>query len=265
MVIVIAITFIVSWSPQYMVTLVSQLQSHSFLRESNFIFTMLMTHFFGFLNSCINPIIYTAMSERFRRSFKDIMSHVFCCFMHGSRFLFGHMSSNRTRFTSTLRHTFSETEGNTIALRDNLYENSYMNRKCGSKSSSSGTDSDKFVFSRESHPKKYVHVFKCVNQNGSTLTSDNEVQKPLIQHNVSASRQTVELKSILKNSPTQRKPKDYSSYIECDCLCPDSPQNVAKPACLKLDLATPDDSINQNSVCFFQDEGMNGRVVCMKS
>ena len=67
MVIVIAVTFIVSWSPQYLVTVISQLQTDSFLRESNFLFTMLMTHLFGFLNSCMNPFIYSAMSQRCRK------------------------------------------------------------------------------------------------------------------------------------------------------------------------------------------------------
>ena len=254
MVIVIAITFIVSWSPLYMVTLVSQLQPVSFLRESNFIFTMLITHFFGFVNSCINPIVYTAMSERFRRSFKDIMSNIFCCCTQGSRFLLVQRSSNRGRFTSTLRHTFSETDGNTIALRDNMYENSYMVRKSGSKSSSSGTDSDKYVLSRENHPKKYVHVYKGVHQNGNTPTSDSETQRPLIQYKFSNCKQAVERKGILKNSPKLTKAVEYCSYTECDCICSESSKSIAETRCLKLDIATSDDSINQNSVCFLRDE-----------
>ncbi|KAL8582741.1 hypothetical protein ACOMHN_061620 [Nucella lapillus] len=82
MVIVVAVAFIVSWSPFYLTTLVSQIQSisgDSFLREGNFVFSMLMIHLCGFLNSCINPLIYTGMSQKFRRSFKMILSGCICC------------------------------------------------------------------------------------------------------------------------------------------------------------------------------------------
>ncbi|KAK6182384.1 hypothetical protein SNE40_010088 [Patella caerulea] len=83
MVIVIAIAFIVAWSPQYIVSIVSQLQSlHggiNFLQKGQFLFTMLMTHLCGFLNSCINPFIYTIMSRKFRKSFRYIFTRVFFC------------------------------------------------------------------------------------------------------------------------------------------------------------------------------------------
>lgn len=80
MVIMIAITFILAWSPFYLTTVVSQLQEDSFLREGNFFFTMLLTHWFGFLNSCLNPFVYSAMSDKFRRNFKQIIFSCFACF-----------------------------------------------------------------------------------------------------------------------------------------------------------------------------------------
>ena len=82
MIIIVALTFILSWSPFYIVSLVSQVQQNSFLRRSNFLFTMLATHLSGFINSSINPIVYHAMSDRFRRSFLDIWCRivtVLCC------------------------------------------------------------------------------------------------------------------------------------------------------------------------------------------
>ncbi|KAJ8308486.1 hypothetical protein KUTeg_013360 [Tegillarca granosa] len=87
MVIVVAAAFIMSWSPFYIVSIVSQLQTKSFLRESNFIFTMLMTHLSGFINSCVNPFIYTVMSEKFRKSFRRTLNIVFCSYYCRQRLL----------------------------------------------------------------------------------------------------------------------------------------------------------------------------------
>ena len=79
MVIVVAVSFILAWTPFYLVSVISQLQKHSFLKSSNFLFTMLITHLFGFVNSGVNPLIYYLMSERFRRSFAAILENVLCC------------------------------------------------------------------------------------------------------------------------------------------------------------------------------------------
>lgn len=79
MVIVVALAFILAWSPQYIVSIISQLQTESFLREGNFFFTMLMTHLFGFTNSCINPFIYTLMSVKFRNCFKAVFANISDC------------------------------------------------------------------------------------------------------------------------------------------------------------------------------------------
>lgn len=77
MVVVVAVAFIASWSPLFIVNMVSQFQKASFLRRGNFLFTMLMTHLFGFFNSCINPFVYTVMSEKFRISFAKIIACMF--------------------------------------------------------------------------------------------------------------------------------------------------------------------------------------------
>ena len=80
MIIVVALAFLVSWTPFYIVIFVSQVQENSFLKKANFIFTMLATHLIGFLNSCINPFIYNFMSEKFRKNFMSIITSLcFCC------------------------------------------------------------------------------------------------------------------------------------------------------------------------------------------
>lgn len=78
MIIAVSVVFLLCWTPHYVVSIVSQLQAHSFLRHSNFVFTMLATHLVGFLNSCINPMIYNSMSEKFRNGFRLIICRL-CC------------------------------------------------------------------------------------------------------------------------------------------------------------------------------------------
>lgn len=162
MVVVIAITFIISWSPQYLVSIISQLQQSSFLRESNFLFTMLVTHFCGFLNSCLNPIIYTAMSQKFRRSFKDILRRIWFCCSCKSLGPYGFAYTTSQRYTSTVRHTLSDSEANHVNMNENICLGDVMYRARGdkyhSKSSSSGTDSDRreYASTDKNFVKKYI-------------------------------------------------------------------------------------------------------------
>jgi len=72
MMILVAVTFLFCWMPFYAVTTVTQLQTDSFLRHSQFLFTMLSTHWAGFCSCAVNPLIYAAMSYQFRRSFKQV-------------------------------------------------------------------------------------------------------------------------------------------------------------------------------------------------
>ena len=76
MMIVVALSFLVSWSPFYLTTFVSQVQEISFLNKANFITCMLMTHLLGFINSVVNPVIYNIMNDKFRRSFTCILSRL---------------------------------------------------------------------------------------------------------------------------------------------------------------------------------------------
>ena len=99
MIIVVAVTFLVSWTPFYLVIFVSQVQENSFLKQANFLFTMLATNMMGFLNSCINPFIYNCMSEKFRKSFVKIMASLcFCCCPKG---FIQHSSSIKSHGDST--------------------------------------------------------------------------------------------------------------------------------------------------------------------
>lgn len=82
MVIVIAVAFILAWSPHYLVSIASVLQKSfhksNFFDKENYVFTMLMTHFFGFTNSCMNPLIYNAMSTAFKKRFRATLRRIFC-------------------------------------------------------------------------------------------------------------------------------------------------------------------------------------------
>ena len=78
----VAMVFLICWTPFYSISLISQLQQSSFLQKSQFLFTMLAAHWTGFLNSCLNPFIYSAMSNKFRRNFKQMLLRCVCCCSH---------------------------------------------------------------------------------------------------------------------------------------------------------------------------------------
>lgn len=77
MIIMVALSFFVCWTPLFITNIVSQ--SQGFRQQSHFLFTMLLTHLLGFINSATNPLIYHFMSERFRASFTTIVCAVLCC------------------------------------------------------------------------------------------------------------------------------------------------------------------------------------------
>ncbi|WAR18827.1 NPFF2-like protein [Mya arenaria] len=206
MVVVIAMTFIISWSPHYLVSIISQLQPNSFLREGHYIFTMLVTHLCGFVNSCLNPIIYTAMSQRFRRSFKDILGRIiYCCTCR----LFGPYRvryGQSQRFTSTFRHTLSETDPNHIAMNDHVHRNNtaLTGHKHPSQSSS-GTDSDIRELREEEKNIVKKYVFK---NNGHICKAEDIV----IQNNSPLNEPDSPLKGILKNGTRYG---EYQSSVLC--------------------------------------------------
>ncbi|XP_074663204.1 QRFP-like peptide receptor [Tubulanus polymorphus] len=108
MVVVVASAFFISWTPFYIVNMVSLFTQ--FMIQSNFLFTQLAVHLFGFINSCVNPFIYSLMSDRFRKSFKQFFGAMFCymCFKRFSP------RSKRHRGSTTMStHTHS-----TLAMDD---------------------------------------------------------------------------------------------------------------------------------------------------
>ncbi|XP_021363282.1 orexin receptor type 1-like [Mizuhopecten yessoensis] len=144
MVIVIAVAFILSWSPMYVVNIVSQLQGQgdSFLVHSNFLFTMLIVNLAGFINSCVNPFIYTAMSKKFRKSFGRTLGKIFCNYYCRQRlFLYRDSIIQRrsTAYTSASRGSFIDPEAE--PLQSEMRERPPIKGKESHSSSSEGDSS----------------------------------------------------------------------------------------------------------------------------
>lgn len=78
MILVLAASFLVSWTPYFAITIITQYQEENFMQRSNYFFTMLCINLSAFLNSAINPIIYGIMSARFRHSFRLLAKRVVC-------------------------------------------------------------------------------------------------------------------------------------------------------------------------------------------
>ncbi|CAN7941379.1 unnamed protein product [Ixodes pacificus] len=72
MVMVVAAAFALSWTPYFLVSMVTQFGTN-YLERQNYFFTMLSINLLAFLNSCVNPFIYAAMSSRFRAGFRRIL------------------------------------------------------------------------------------------------------------------------------------------------------------------------------------------------
>ncbi|XP_029826569.2 galanin receptor type 2 [Ixodes scapularis] len=81
MVMVVAAAFALSWTPYFLVSMVTQFGTN-YLERQNYFFTMLSINLLAFLNSCVNPFIYAAMSSRFRAGFRRIL-HPACGGCHG--------------------------------------------------------------------------------------------------------------------------------------------------------------------------------------
>ncbi|XP_023210699.1 QRFP-like peptide receptor [Centruroides sculpturatus] len=78
MVIIVVIAFTISWTPYFLVSIITQYQPENFFERENFFFTMLCINLFAFINSCVNPFIYAVMSTRFRSGFRRILIST-CC------------------------------------------------------------------------------------------------------------------------------------------------------------------------------------------
>ncbi|GBO22934.1 hypothetical protein AVEN_207751-1 [Araneus ventricosus] len=70
MVLMVVLAFVISWTPYFLVSIITQYQAQNFMEHHNFFFTMLCINLFAFINSCVNPFIYAAMSTRFRNGFR---------------------------------------------------------------------------------------------------------------------------------------------------------------------------------------------------
>lgn len=78
MILVLAASFMISWTPYFAISIITQYQEENFMQRSNYFFTMLCINLSAFLNSAINPIIYGIMSARFRLSFLQLAKRVVC-------------------------------------------------------------------------------------------------------------------------------------------------------------------------------------------
>ncbi|XP_061174374.1 QRFP-like peptide receptor [Saccostrea echinata] len=149
MVIVVAIAFFVAWSPMYIVSVVSVLQPENFLQKSNFVFTMLSAHLFGFINSCVNPFIYTVMSEKFRQSFKRTLCRIFCNFIYCRQKIMkyrnGSIIQRRSTNVTSATRSFNEAEDEPLhnSSSDNSRGTTNTRFKEGQSSNSENEDAGK--------------------------------------------------------------------------------------------------------------------------
>lgn len=79
MILIVVLSFTVSWTPYFLVSITTQYQEENFMAKHDYYFTMLCINLFAFLHSSVNPLIYATMSTRFRKGFATILRLVLCC------------------------------------------------------------------------------------------------------------------------------------------------------------------------------------------
>lgn len=78
MVLIVVAAFTISWTPYFLISIVTQFEAFNYFDDHNYFFTMLCINFLAFINSSINPFIYVVMSSRFRNGFVQILRYAFC-------------------------------------------------------------------------------------------------------------------------------------------------------------------------------------------
>ena len=78
MILIVVAAFAISWTPYFLITIITQYSNVNYMSNHNYFFSMLLINLFAFLNSSINPFIYAIMSSRFRTGFISILRFLFC-------------------------------------------------------------------------------------------------------------------------------------------------------------------------------------------
>ncbi|XP_064621899.1 QRFP-like peptide receptor [Lineus longissimus] len=203
MVIWVAGAFFVAWTPFYAMNTVALF--HPFLKQANFFFILLNSHLFGFLNSCVNPFIYTVMSDRFRKSFRQILGTIFCL-SWCSKFGLYHRSFRHRAST-----VFSSVTQNSTVPLDELSEYTTQTKcrydsispKCNRKVTK-GIQYDEQTFPRPAYP---THQSGRVNGANVTVPSIRITQDDSMRDN---------LTSLLDENTPGYKAKSLSSLKDDD-------------------------------------------------
>ncbi|OXA62800.1 Allatostatin-A receptor [Folsomia candida] len=80
---VVALSFLLSWTPFFLITAPTQVLMPNFLKRSHYFVTMVLIYLLAFSHSCFNPFITFAMSARIRKGSITIIRTIFCC-KHGN-------------------------------------------------------------------------------------------------------------------------------------------------------------------------------------
>jgi hypothetical protein len=204
MVIVVAMAFFVAWTPFYAMNTVALF--HPFLKQANFFFILLNSHLFGFLNSCVNPFIYTVMSDRFRKSFRQILSTIFCL-SWCSKFGLYHRSFRHRASTA-----FSSMTQNSTLPLDEMSEYTTQTKCRYDSMSPKGNRKVAKVdhYDQQTFPKTGNTNLNCVRANGASVTV------PSIKITQDDMHMRDNLKSLLDENTSGFKAKSLSSLKDDD-------------------------------------------------
>lgn len=79
MIFIVVITFAISWLPLYVIFCITKFEKYpnTMIEENVFQYLFPLAQWLATSNSCINPIIYTCYSQKFRSEFEIIIKKIF--------------------------------------------------------------------------------------------------------------------------------------------------------------------------------------------
>lgn len=84
-----ALSFLLSWTPFFLITAPTQVLMPNFLKRSHYFVTMVLIYLLAFSHSCFNPFITFAMSARIRKVALSVpIIYVVYKYVHGWCFVY---------------------------------------------------------------------------------------------------------------------------------------------------------------------------------
>ncbi|GAB6031700.1 hypothetical protein CHUAL_009452 [Chamberlinius hualienensis] len=206
MILVVVFSFFFCWTPYFLLSIITQIQTENFLQNRQYFFSMLCVNLLAFTNSCVNPFIYGLMSVRFRHGFRSIFFTLCCC---GIKKL-------ESTPTPSAENTGDNTAGATNLIAGKKASTKEVNRRCSCINNLSSSDSQQT--SQEGGGGSIAAaVVRASNPttNSETQSSRQSEINSVLAHNDRYKRnQLIKIREFWKLCRSSRKDLSYDKFTK---------------------------------------------------